>query len=98
MTEDWTEIKIDARNKQKLHLRPIQRIVEESKKHQSEIQFEAGGEAVDPKNMLDLIVFAGGFVSSDSEELVVKAKGDDAEQALEGLGGLMTEIFMEEAA
>lgn len=96
MKEDWKETKINLKNKHRIHLRPIQQIVETTQKFQAEIKVSVDGAECNPKSILELMIFAGDLVNSKNEELVAKASGDDADEALVALNEVFESVLSEE--
>ena len=82
MKDEWKETKINLKNKHRIHLRPIQQIVETSQKFQAEIKVSVEGSECNPKSILELMIFAGDLINTKNEEMVAKATGTDADAAL----------------
>jgi len=96
MTDDWKEAKINLKNKHRIHLRPLQQIVETTLKFKSEMKVGVEGAECNPKSLLEMMIFAGDLINSPHEELVVKALGPDADEALVAMNDLMETILTEE--
>jgi phosphocarrier protein HPr len=95
-TNDWVERRISLRNKHHLHMRPAQKIVETASRFQSEIRAVKDHLDLSAKSILDMIEFAAHMVnraSQDDNDFVFRARGPDAQQALEALDRLVEERF-----
>jgi len=68
-------------NPEGLHARPAHAIVNLAKGFQSDIAVIRNGESVDGKSILSILTLA----AVQGTELVIKATGDDAQQALDAL-------------
>ncbi len=79
-------------NKLGIHARPAAQFVKTASQFSSEIRVEKDGEEVDGKSIMGLMMLAAGHGSV----ITVAAEGDDAEQALEALGGLVERKFEED--
>lgn len=74
-----------------LHARPAARLAQEAQKFSSEIRLKVGSQEVDAKSILDILTLAVGNGSG----LEIKARGDDAAQAIEHLARLFRTNFQE---
>jgi phosphocarrier protein len=79
-------------NEQGLHARPAARLAQEAQKFAAEISLKVGEQEVDAKSILDILTLAA--VNGCGVE--IRAKGDDADQALEHLGELFRVKFEED--
>jgi phosphotransferase system HPr (HPr) family protein len=96
MADSWLEKRIDLKHKHGLHMRPAQRIVEIASKHQSEIHAVKDDVDANAKSILDMIEFAAymvGKTADDDNSFVFRARGDDAQAALDALGALVDDRF-----
>ena len=78
-------------NKLGLHARPAALFVKVSNRFQSEIWVEKDDEQVNGKSIMGLMMLAAG----QGSRVVVTAKGEDAEQAIEGIEALIVSGFEE---
>lgn len=79
-------------NKLGMHARPAAMFVKLASKFQSEIWVEKDDDAVNGKSIMGLMMLAAG----KGTKITISAEGDDAEQAIEGLGALIDGGFSEE--
>ncbi|MFV1994068.1 MAG: HPr family phosphocarrier protein [Verrucomicrobiales bacterium] len=78
-------------NKLGLHARPAALFVKISNRFQSEIWVEKDDEQVNGKSIMGLMMLAAGHGS----RVRVTAKGDDAQEAIDGLEALISSGFEE---
>ena len=74
-----------------LHARPADQFVRLAKRLQSVIEIAKDGKRVDGKSILSILTLA----AEQGSELTIRASGDDAEQAVEALVGLIESDFAE---
>lgn len=74
-----------------LHARPAARLAQEAQKFSSQIRLKAGVQEVDAKSILDILTLAAG----NGCGLEIKARGDDAAQAIEHLARLFRTKFQD---
>lgn len=79
-------------NKFGLHARPSASFVQTATRFQAEIKVEKDGQVADGKSILDLMTLAAVYGAS----ITVKAKGEDAQEALRALGTLIDGRFGED--
>lgn len=79
------------RNKLGIHARPAAQFVKTASRFTCEIAVEKDGEQVDGKSIMGLMMLAAGHGSV----LVVSADGEDAEDALSAIEGLVHRNFEE---
>ncbi|WP_411825762.1 HPr family phosphocarrier protein [Luteolibacter sp. AS25] len=79
-------------NKLGIHARPAAQFVKLANKYQSHITVEKDGEEVDGKSIMGLMMLAAGHGST----IVVKAEGEDENEALAALADLVARKFEEE--
>jgi phosphocarrier protein HPr len=86
------ERKIEVINKLGLHARPAAMLVQKASKFKSEIKLQKEDIEANAKSILSVMMLAaevGSFV-------IIKAEGEDEEQAVEAIAGLFEEKFGEE--
>lgn len=76
-------------NEQGLHARPAARLAQEAQKFTAEIAIIQGSQQVDAKSILDILTLAARHGTS----LELRAKGDDARQALDCLADMFKKRF-----
>jgi phosphotransferase system HPr (HPr) family protein len=76
-------------NKLGIHARPAAQFVKTASTFSSEIQVEKDDEQADGKSIMGLMMLAAGHGSI----LIITTEGDDAEAALDALGGLIARNF-----
>ena len=86
------EKKVSIQNKLGLHARPAALFVQTASKYRSEIKVEKAGEEVNGKSILGLMSLA----AAHRDVITLKAEGEDAVEAIEGLEGLIESKFGEE--
>ena len=74
-----------------LHARPAARLAQEAQKFASDIHLVAGGQEVDAKSILDILTLAVGSGTT----LTLRARGEDAREAVEHLERLFRNKFQE---
>lgn len=74
-----------------LHARPAAKLAQEAQKFTSHILLKSGSQEVDAKSILDILTLAAG----NGCGLEIKARGDDAAQAVEHLASLFRTNFRE---
>lgn len=92
----WLERRVTVLNKHGLHMRPAQKFVERAKGYGAEIHVAKGEREFDAKSILDMIEFAALMVtgSTDREDdFLIRAKGADADKALDDLERLVRNRF-----
>ncbi|PYP80534.1 MAG: HPr family phosphocarrier protein [Gemmatimonadetes bacterium] len=78
-------------NKNGLHARPAAEIVKLAAKYRSEITISRDGTEVNGKSIMGVMMLAAECGAS----IVLRADGDDAEQALEAIAALIANKFGE---
>jgi len=81
-------------NKEGLHARPSQLIVEKANAFKADITLRIGENTADGKSILDLMMLA----SPMGTEIEIDARGEDAEEAVAALAALIGRGFGEEMA
>ncbi|MBE7462347.1 MAG: HPr family phosphocarrier protein [Planctomycetes bacterium] len=96
MSDEWLTRRISLKNKHGLHMRPAQKIVETATRFQSEIRAAKDHLDFSAKSILDMIEFAAYMVNAaahEDNEFTFKAKGPDAQAALDELDKLVNARF-----
>ena len=75
-----------------LHARAAAAFVKIANRYQSDIEVVKDGVAVNGKSIMGVLMLA----AAKGTEIDVRARGDDAEEALEALGKLIEDKFGEE--
>lgn len=83
---------VTIRNKLGLHVRPASLFVEAASKFKSDIYIIKDGERVNGKSIMGVLSLAAG----QGSDLTIRAEGEDCEEAVEALSGLVEEGFYEE--
>lgn len=83
---------IIIQNKTGLHARPAAAFVQTASKFKSIISLETEGRKVDAKSIMGVMSLGAG----QGKQLVLKAEGEDAEEALKALTELIGSKFGEE--
>lgn len=86
------ETTVTIANKLGLHARPAMTFVDHASKFKSNITVTKGSQTVDGKSIMQLMMLA----ATEGTELLVKAEGQDAKQAIETLRELVENKFDEE--
>jgi len=95
-TVTWLEKPISLKNKHALHMRPAQRIVEVASRYRADIRAIKDQLDCNAKSILDMIEFAAHMVRATAEDdhtFLFRARGNDAQQALDALGELVDDRF-----
>jgi phosphocarrier protein len=79
-------------NKFGLHARPSASFVQTASRFRSDIKVEKDGQVADGKSILDLMTLAAPFGTS----IIVRANGEDAQDAVTALGTLIDGRFGED--
>jgi len=74
-----------------LHVRPVTALVESAKSFSSHIEISANGRTVNAKAIMDVLTLGAGA----GVQLKVRAEGEDAQEAIETIGKLISEGFGE---
>ena len=86
------ERSVTITNKYGLHARPAMQLVETASRFASDVRLVRGEKIADAKSIMDVLMLA----AEHGTDLVIKAEGDDAEQAIETLSDLVASRFDEE--
>ncbi len=85
------ERRVKIRNSLGMHVRPATGLAEAAGKFRSHISLIKDGQAVNAKSSIDLLTISAVV----NAELVLRAEGDDAEEAVETLAGMIASGFGE---
>ena len=91
MTETIRSQRVMINCSEGLHARPADQFVRVAQRFQSAIEIEKDGSLVDGKSILSILTLA----ATQGSELTICASGDDAEEAVEALVGLIESDFAE---
>ncbi|GIW72886.1 MAG: phosphocarrier protein HPr [Planctomycetota bacterium] len=86
------ERELELKNRYGLHARPATLFAEVANRYTSEIKVEKDGQVVNGKSIFELIMLA----AEQGSRLVVRASGEDAEQAVAAIAELVEARFHEE--
>ncbi len=86
------ELKVKVMNKSGLHARPAAMFIQKAKKYESDILVIKGDREVSAKNILGVM----SLEIIQGTEILLKAEGSDAAQALKALEELVNSKFGEE--
>ncbi len=75
-----------------LHARPAAKLAQEAQRFEAEIEMVSGEQHVDAKSILDILSLA----AAGGQVLTLRARGADAQQALDRLEELFRRKFREE--
>ncbi len=92
MTENFTSRTYTIKNKLGLHARAASLLVKTTNQYKSDIFISKEGQEVNGKSIMGILILAAG----KGTEIVIKAKGEDSESALDALGDLIDRYFDEE--
>jgi len=92
MVEKTAKRDIVIANKLGLHARPAALMVQLANKYRSEVTVERGGEKINGKSIMGIMMLAAG----KGTKITVTATGDDAEEAVAGIEQLIKSKFGEE--
>ena len=85
----FCEVEITIKNRLGLHARPASRFAQLASEFTSDIVLVKDGEAVDGKSILEILTIA----CPQGTVLGIRARGDDAEQAVQALKELVAGRF-----
>ncbi len=91
-TGSWLQAEVTIQNRLGLHARPAMSFVDTANRFQSEVRVFKGAQEVDGKSIMQMMMLAAG----EGTALIIKARGDDAEPALDALRQLVDSKFDEE--
>lgn len=79
-------------NKYGLHARPAMQFVEIATRFASDVRLVRGDKSADAKSIMEVLMLA----AESGTDLLIKAEGEDADEAVEALSGLVATKFDEE--
>ncbi|MFW6050184.1 MAG: HPr family phosphocarrier protein [Myxococcota bacterium] len=91
MTEEACET-FEVVNELGLHARAAAKLVQMAERFASKVEVEKGGQRVDAKSVMGLLLLCG----TRGSKLTVYARGSDASEAVEAIGRLIAGRFGEE--
>lgn len=86
------ELRIRVRNNLGLHARPAGKIANEAQRFASSVMLATEGAEADAKSILDVLTLAAPL----GAEVHIRAKGPDADQAVQALAQLFIDKFGED--
>ncbi len=89
---DWHRTNVTIQNRLGLHARPAMAFVDVANGFQSDIRVNKGQQDVDGKSIMQMMMLA----ATQGTQLIVRAKGGDADAALTALAELVNRKFDEE--
>jgi len=89
VSEEVRSLRVCVLNEQGLHARPAARLAQEAQKFPCELRLLGGEGDVDAKSILDILTLA----AAQGTNLEIRAKGPQADEALEFLAGLFKNRF-----
>jgi phosphocarrier protein len=92
MNGDWLQARMVIQNRLGLHARPARAFVDVANGFNADIRVAKGEQEVDGKSIMQMMMLA----ATQGTELTVKARGRDAEDAIEKLRELVDRKFDEE--
>jgi len=87
VSDTVVEIEVEIKNADGLHMRPAMQFVDVASKYKSDINVSNGETSVDAKSIMQMTMLA----ATCGTRLVIRAKGDDSQQALDELQCLVEE-------
>lgn len=82
------EIKVTVKNKTGLHARPAALFVQKANQFKSEITIAKGDREISAKSIMGVMSLGVG----QGSEILIKAEGEDAQQALDALAELVNTL------
>lgn len=92
MSESVATIGVTITNPEGMHARPASMFVQLAGRFQSSVEIVKGGERVDGKSILAILTLA----AEAGSELLIEARGADADEAVRALSGLVEGGFAED--
>ncbi len=89
VSDEVRSLRVCVLNEQGLHARPAARLAQEAQKFACDLRLSGGEGEVDAKSILDILTLAAG----QGTNLEIRAKGPQADEALEYLAGLFKKRF-----
>jgi phosphotransferase system HPr (HPr) family protein len=72
-------------DKKKLHMRPAAELVDFLVDFKSDVKISFEGHDFNAKSIFDVLIFFGKYQASKGESFILKADGEDAAEAVEGI-------------
>lgn len=94
MGQPTAEQEVAIVNAQGMHMRPADLFAKLASRFQSDVEVEKEGKSVDGKSIMDLVT----LLATQGTKLLIRARGDDAELAIEALAELVSQGFESEEA
>ena len=85
----WIEEKVTVKGEQGLHARPARMLFETARRFSSEVHVLKDRTDADAKNIFDIMTLD----ASQGTELLVRARGEDAEEAVRAVVQLISSEF-----
>lgn len=79
--QDFSSVRVVVRGEHGLHARPAGKLAQKAQSFRSDIVIHANGNRADAKSILDVLTLAAG----PGDVLEIRARGEDADQALDSL-------------
>lgn len=92
MTDGAQERTFTIQNKRGLHARAAAKFAATAGAFTCEIEVERNGQSVPGRSIMGLMMLA----ASTGTDITVRARGDDADAALDAIGALITDKFEED--
>ncbi|XZE45832.1 HPr family phosphocarrier protein [Pirellulaceae bacterium SH467] len=83
-----------VKNPEGLHMRPADKLVRTAASFQCQIELERAGQVADCRSILSLLTLA----ATQGSELILRAQGPDADQAVQAISQLFESQFDEPSA
>ena len=87
MSDLVVEIEVEVKNADGLHMRPAMQFVDIASKYKSDINVSNGETSVDAKSIMQMTMLA----ATCGTKLMIRAEGEDCQQALDELQDLVEE-------
>jgi phosphocarrier protein len=88
----WVQAQVEIKNRLGLHARPAMYFVDTANQFSSEVEVCKDGQHVDGKSIMHLMMLA----ATQGTRLTIRAKGSDAQEAIQTLSELIERNFDEE--
>ena len=88
----WVEERVTVPNSEGLHARPARDLWETARKFTAEVRITRGPVEADAKSIFDIMTLD----AAQGTELVVRARGSDAEAAVRAVVGLVSKGFKQD--
>ena len=88
----WRQANVTIKNRLGMHARPAMSFVDIANTFRSDIRVRKGDQEVDGKSIMQMMMLAAG----QGTALIIKARGEDAQDAIDALRDLVERSFDEE--